>query len=148
MLKLFFAGAAVLAIAAGSVALAQQQPPAATKASAPASWSAEDINAFSDARIAALKVGLKLTPEQEKNWPAVEASIRDMAKQRVMRMNQVRSAASAGDPVAVLRTRADAMVESAASLRKLADASEPLYKSLDDAQKRRLVVLLVGARRR
>jgi hypothetical protein len=40
------------------------------------------------------------------------------------------------------------MTESAASLRKLADASEPLYKSLDDAQKRRLVALLVGGRRR
>src|SRR5439155_23574335 len=36
--------------------------------------SAEDVAAFTDARIAGLKAGLKLTPEQEKNWPAVEAA--------------------------------------------------------------------------
>ena len=34
--------------------------------------SAEQIAAFTDARIAALKAGLKLTPAQEKNWPALE----------------------------------------------------------------------------
>lgn len=144
MHKLFVAGAAVLAIAAGSAALAQQQPGAPAR---PAAWTAADVDAFSDARIAGLKAGLKLNADQEKNWPPLEASIRDMAKQRTMRMSQLRAAAATADPVAVLRTRADAMVESAASLRKLADASEPLYKSLDDAQKRRLVALLVGGRR-
>ena len=36
--------------------------------------SAEDISAFMDARIAALKAGLRLTPDQEKNWPAFEIS--------------------------------------------------------------------------
>jgi zinc resistance-associated protein len=126
MYKFLVAGAAVLAIAAGSVALAQaqQQPSAPAR---PAAWTAADVDAFSDARIAGLKAGLKLNADQEKNWPPVEASIRDMAKQRTMRMNQVRAAAATADP---------------------ADASEPLYKSLDDAQKRRLLALLVGGRRR
>jgi hypothetical protein len=144
MLKFVFAAAVAVGIAATSVAQAQQ--PAAP--ARPAAWSAADVDAFSDARIASLKAGLKLNADQEKNWPPLEASIRDMAKQRIARMTQMRAAAGAGDPVAVLRTRADAMTESAASLRKLADASEPLYKSLDDAQKRRLVALLVGGRRR
>ena len=36
--------------------------------------SAEDISAFADARIAALKAGLRLTPDQDKNWPAFEVS--------------------------------------------------------------------------
>ena len=48
--------------------------------------SAEDMKAFTDARVAALKAGLELKPEQEKNWPAVEAAIRDMAKARADRI--------------------------------------------------------------
>ena len=36
----------------------------------------------------ALKAGLKLTAEQEKNWPAVETAIRDLAKQRADRMKE------------------------------------------------------------
>ena len=42
--------------------------------------STEDRAAFVDARIAAVKAGLKLTPEQEKNWPAVESAVRDFAE--------------------------------------------------------------------
>src|SRR5271166_2054654 len=42
--------------------------------------SAEDIAAFTDARIAALKAGLELTPDQSKNWPALEQALRDMAE--------------------------------------------------------------------
>ncbi len=45
-------------------------------------------------------------------------------------------------PIARLRQGADAMTTRAASLKKLADAAEPLYKSLDDGQKRRFAVLL------
>jgi len=40
------------------------------------------------------------------------------------------------------REGADAMTQRAANLKKLADASEPLYKSLDDAQKRRFAALI------
>lgn len=40
-----------------------------------------------------------------------------------------------------LRDRADRMAETAASLKKIADAADPLYKSLDDGQKRRLTML-------
>jgi hypothetical protein len=49
-------------------------------------FSAEDFAAFTDARIAALKAGLKLTPEQEKNWPALEAALRERAKARAARI--------------------------------------------------------------
>ena len=50
----------------------------------------EDRAALTDARIAALKAGLKLTAEQEKNWPAVETAIRDLAKQRADRASAMR----------------------------------------------------------
>ena len=43
--------------------------------------------------------------------------------------------------------RADAMGQRAVALKKLADAAGPLYKSLDDNQKRRFVMLArLGAR--
>ena len=41
-------------------------------------FSQEDRAAFQDARVAALKAGLKLTPAQEKAWPAVEGALRDL----------------------------------------------------------------------
>jgi hypothetical protein len=122
---------------------------------------AEDAAAFTDARIAGLKAGLKLTPEQEKNWPAVETAIRDLAKDRADRMKTrmermaaLREARRGGDntqsgpaqprpdAIARLREGADAMTARAANLKKLADAAEPLYKSLDDGQKHRFGMLL------
>ena len=42
--------------------------------------------AFTDARVAAIKAGLRLTPEQEKNWPAFEAAYRNLAKLRTDRV--------------------------------------------------------------
>jgi hypothetical protein len=159
MLKPLLAGATALVIAGSSLVYAQQSAnsgaePETTGAREQAPrWrmSAEDAQAFTDARIAALKTGLKLTPDQEKNWPAVESAIRDLSKARLDRVNARREARRDDDrqrdPIERLRQRADRMTESAAGLKKLADASEPLYKSLDDAQKRRLMVLTRQAMR-
>ena len=47
----------------------------------------------------------------------------------------------ADDPVARLRDRADTMVATAEAMKKIADAADPLYKTLDDGQKRRLAIL-------
>ena len=53
------------------------------------------------------------------------------------------------DAIGRLRQGADAMTARAAGLKKLADAAEPLYKSLDDGQKRRFAMLLrMGGRSR
>ena len=103
--------------------------------------SVEDISAFGDARIAALHAGLKLTAEQEKNWPAVESALRDIAKQRSERFAARASADRPKDPIERLSLRADVMAQRGAALKKLADAAGPLYKSLDDGQKHRFVVL-------
>ena len=43
--------------------------------------------------------------------------------------------------MARLRDRADTMAATAAAMKKIADAADPLYKTLDDGQKRRLAVL-------
>ena len=60
---------------------------------------AADIAAFGDARIAALHAGLKLTAEQEKLWPPVEAALRDLAKQRSERFAARANAEGPKDPI-------------------------------------------------
>ena len=45
------------------------------------------------------------------------------------------------DPVTRLRDRAETMAATAAAMKKIADAADPLYKTLDDSQKRRLAIL-------
>lgn len=142
LLKTILAGTTALAIAGTTFAFAQQGPGGRGHERGPhARMSAEDVVAFGDARIAAVRAGLKLTPEQEKNWPAVEAALRDMAKQRSERFAARASADKPADPIERLSLRADAMTQQGAALKKLADAAGPLYKSLDDAQKNRLMVL-------
>src|SRR5215472_7825616 len=108
--------------------------------------SAADVAAFTDARIAAMKAGLELTPDQAKNWPAFEQAVRDMAQLRIDRIK----AREAGDqqqsqqqmsPFDRLSRRADNMAKRSAALKKVAEAGAPLYQSLDDAQKGRFVRL-------
>jgi hypothetical protein len=101
----------------------------------------EDMRAFGEARLAALKAGLTLTPEQEKNWPAFEAAARDYGKFRIDQRTAMRNAAPTRDPAERLRQRATSMADTSTVLKKLADATDPLYKSLDDNQKRRFAIL-------
>ncbi|MCZ8313342.1 Spy/CpxP family protein refolding chaperone [Phreatobacter sp.] len=107
----------------------------------------EDRAAMTDARIAGLKAMLRLTPEQERHWPALETALREAAGQRDARMTERMQRwremrenrdAARPDPVQRLRTAADRMAANAATMRKLADAAGPLYASLDEAQKRRV----------
>lgn len=111
----------------------------------------EDMRAFSEARIAALKAGLTLTPDQEKNWPAFEQAAREVAKLRIDRLSAAIEARGGGqprptDPADRLHRRAERMQQTGAALQKLADATDPLYKSLDDGQKRRFALLARFAR--
>ena len=105
--------------------------------------SAADIAAFTDARIAALKAGLELTPDQAKNWPPFEQAVRDLAQLRVQniqaRQNNDQQAPTS--PFDRLSRRADNMAKRSAALKKIADAGAPLYQSLDDTQKGRFMVL-------
>jgi zinc resistance-associated protein len=162
MMKQVLAVTFALSLTGASLALAQQGPGQQGPERGGMRWrpNAEDAAAFTDAHIASLKAGLKLTPEQEKNWPAVETAIRDLAKDRADRIkarmermaalrearrgaDNAQPAAQPGpDAIARLREGADAMTARAANLKKLADAAEPLYKSLDESQKHRFGMLL------
>lgn len=155
MKKVILAGVAAVAIIGSTAVYAQHRHHHHR-------MSIEDRAALVDAKIAAVKAGLKLSPEQEKMWPPVEAAVRDFAKQRMALANARASEREARraerdqkgsqdgkpaaadqtrDPMARLRDRADRMAETAAGLKKIADAADPLYKSLDDGQKRRLSML-------
>jgi len=146
MNKFTIAAIAALAIA-GSTAVYAQHRPWFHDHMGQMRMNPEDRAAFTDARIAAVKAGLKLNADQEKLWPPVETAVRDFAKLRTDRANARMNAKpddNAGtpdDPVARLRERADAMAASAAAMKKIADAADPLYKTLDDGQKRRLAIL-------
>lgn len=106
--------------------------------------SAEDFSALADSRIAALKAGLKLTPDQEKNWPALETALRDMGKARAANFAEHKEQMKADDrdTLDMLRHRATMLSQRAQELNKLADAAKPLYDSLDEGQKRRFGILL------
>jgi zinc resistance-associated protein len=138
MWKAIVAGTAALAIAGTSLVYAQRGRDEGRQRWQP---STEDFRAFGEARLAALKAGLILTPEQEKYWPAFEQAARDLGKLRLDRLAARRNAPASDDPVERLRQRATAMSDTGAALKKLADATDPLYKSLDENQKRRFSVL-------
>lgn len=155
MKKFTIAAIAVLSIAGSGAVYAQYHRP----------WmehvrhtrlNPEDRAAFVDARIAAVHAGLKLNADQEKLWPPVETAVREFAKLRIDRANArmnagpgdrsrdgdtSRDAGKPEDPIARLRQRAEDMGASSAALKKIADAADPLYKTLDEGQKRRLAVL-------
>jgi zinc resistance-associated protein len=166
MLKPVIAATAVLAIAGSSLAYAQQRFGGPGGFGGPRAEhrhpvSPADMAAFTDARIAALKAGLELTPDQQRNWPAFEQALRDMAQLRIQRI-EARQAAQQGGasqqnatpqqgatpqtqsqngPFDRLEKRADAMAKRSAALKKVADTGGPLYASLTDAQKERFHTL-------
>jgi hypothetical protein len=150
MRKFAIAGIAALVIAGTTAVYAQHQWSRDHRAHHQR-MSPEDRAAMADAKIAAVHAGLKLSADQEKLWPPVESAVRDLVKIKIDRAKARDAAAAAAaangndqakpDPVARLRSRADNMATTAAVLKKIADAADPLYKTLDDGQKRRLAML-------
>lgn len=146
MLKPLVVAAAALAIAGSSIVYAQHlggpDRDDARLAHQHHRMSPEDRAAFVDARIAALKAGLELTPDQAKNWPDFEKALRDMAQVRAERAAAREAAEQNPDkaraaPFDRLAQRADGMAKTGAALKRIADTGKPLYTSLDDAQKAR-----------
>ena len=155
MLKSVIAATAVLAIAGGSAVYAQHDFDAhhggwaRWQAHSRRHLSAADMAAFTDARIAALRAGLELTPDQAKNWPAFEQALRSAAQLRIKRVaaRQAQQGAPASqsetatNPFDRLAGRADNLSATGAALKTVADAGAPLYQSLTDAQKTRFRML-------
>jgi len=135
MPRMMLAGLAALAITIAPPAFAQMSM---TKTELP---SESDLKALTDLRIALIKGVLQLTPDQAKLWPAVEDAIRSRATMRAGRLAKLialRDQERVPDPIQIMNIRADGLMQRGAALKKLADAWQPLYQTLDQQQKQRL----------
>ena len=109
-----------------------------------------DFNA-TDARVGIIKAALQLTPDQEKYWPAVEEAIRARGKNQQARFERVAalrdSSPMEGNAVELMQRRADVLIQRGTDLKKLAEAWEPLYKTLSPDQKKRVAFASYAAMR-
>ena len=150
MKTLIAASLAALVSAGATYAIAQSQPAPGSdgwRAQRMERFAREDLPALTDARIAGIKAGLKLTPDQEKLWPPVEQSLRDMAAQRAEGMKRWREARAVNaqatpDMMAGLDRMVEGLKRRTDGLTKLRDAAKPLYATLDERQKRILPSLI------
>ena len=96
MLKAVVAATAAVTIAGSSMAYAQRDE----RAEGTRRWqpTTEDMRAFQAARLAALRAGLTLTPEQDKHWPAFEQAMRELQQLRLNRIAAIRDARREGRP--------------------------------------------------
>ena len=138
MSKLTIAGLMALCITGVSPVYAQSPGTTGYAQQLP---SEADLKAFNERRIEIVKFALQLTPAQEKYWPAVEEAIRirgEMRRSRLARLASLANDQRERNVIELLRERADSLSQRGASLKKLVDAWQPLYDSLDDRQKTRL----------
>jgi hypothetical protein len=150
MKKLVVVGTTALFLAASPVAIAQTPSP-----QTPERLNAADRNALTDLRIDLVKAALQLTPEQEKYWPAVESAIRSRAEDRKARIAKIQETVGRRaeqnsaevmknrDPIAFLQRRSEALAQRSADLDKLAEAWQPLYKTLSPEQRQRMTALAI-----
>lgn len=150
MMKVVVIGTAALLLAAPSIANAQAPSPAT-----PERLNAADRTSLVDMRIDLTKAALQLTPDQEKLWPPVESAIRARAEDRKARVAKISETVGRRadqnavetlrnrDPIAFLQRRSEALAQRSADLDKLAEAWQPLYKTLSPEQRQRMGALAV-----
>ena len=136
MKKIVVATLAVAALGGSVFALSA----AAAPGDPPPPGDAREMGGFMlDAHLAGMKAALKLTPDQEKNWAAFEASVRDAAQARREAMRAMRDTARGDErpsPIERMTTMADRLAKASTEIKAIAAAAKPLYDSLDDGQRR------------
>ena len=152
MLKIVVAGTTALFLAASPIANAQTSQ---TSSAAPERLNAADRNTLTDMRIDLVKAALQLTPDQEKYWPAVESAIRQGTDDRKARLAKVQETVGKRveqnsvenmrnrDPITFLQRRSEALTQRSADLDKLAEAWQPLYKTLSPEQRQRMAAIAI-----
>jgi hypothetical protein len=151
MMKIVVVGTTALFLTASSIANAQTSQ--TSSPATPERLNSADRNTLTDMRIDLVKAALQLTPEQEKYWPAVESAIRQGADDRKARLAKVQETVGKRveqnsvenmrnrDPIAFLQRRSEALAQRSADLDKLAEAWQPLYKTLSPEQRKRMGAL-------
>jgi len=104
-----------------------------------------------DARTAKMKVDLNLTGDQDKNWAGFATAMQDVSRKQADRRIALRDARAqqhgAVDVLDEMRRSADIQIEHANDRKKLADAAQPLYASLNEQQKSRFADMMFGGDR-
>ena len=154
MFKIVAAETSALFLSVSPIAYAQTTstpPPAATTEQ----LNTTDRNTITDMRVDLVKAALQLTPDQEKLWPPVESAIRARAEDRRARIAKVQETVGRRvdesrvetmrnrDPIAFLQRRSEALAQRSADLDKLAEAWQPLYKTLSQEQRQRMAALAI-----
>ena len=140
MNRLTLSAVALVVGMGGSIAYAETAAPGA-RALDEQTLTQTDLNALTDARLGVIKAALQMTPDQAKYWPAIEEAVRARAAGRLQRLKSLAALRDKGgdaDPVALLQERASNLIQRGTDLKKVADAWEPLYKTLNDEQKQRM----------
>jgi LTXXQ motif family protein len=104
------------------------------------------------ANTARIKADLRLTPEQNKNWDGFASAMNDLGqanadRQVAMRAEDAQPPKVPIDVIEQMRRQAKFMAERSVERKKLADAAQPLYASLDEQQKQRFGQELLGLSR-
>jgi len=151
MMKIVVIGTTAFFLTASSIANAQNSQ--STSSATPERLNVADRNTLTDMRVDLVKAALQLTPEQEKLWPPVESAIRQGADDRKARIAKVQETVGKRvdqnsvesvrnrDPIAFLQRRSEALAQRSADLDKLAEAWQPLYKTLSPEQRKRMGAL-------
>jgi len=104
-----------------------------------------------EVRTAKMKVDLNLTADQEKNWSGFASAMQDMSKKQADRRIAMRDARAQQhgnfDALDEMRKNADSQIERSNDRKKLADAAQPLYASLNEQQKSRFAETMFGGDR-
>ncbi len=123
MWKVGLAGIVAFAMMGSSLVFAQSE----ATLGKPTFPAAQFEGVVSYAQIARLKSELKLTPDQEPLWVAVEMAFREIGQQQFEGGSQ--------GLVQSIKTRAASIGLNVQALRRLAEAAYPLIKTLNDEQK-------------
>src|SRR3974390_1472630 len=117
--------------------------------------SAADFKKLTDLRVDLIKAALQMTPDQAKLWPPIENAIRARAENRQARLAKIVETMGKRadespievlgnrDPIAFMQRRAEALAQRSADLNKLAEAWQPLYKTLSPEQRKRMAALAI-----
>ena len=124
------------AVLAGIVALAFAAPTSALAETPASGYSLQSHggNPRLEAGISRFKSALRLTPEQHKHWPRVEAALRSLSRENDTAEEKPGFFRRVGN-------RAAEMAINGTAMRRLVSAAQPLMKSLDQDQKREAMTL-------
>ena len=105
--------------------------------------SLQDLQRSTDLRVRIAKGALQLTPEQEKYWAPFEEALKARSEGRPKRLAVLREHMRQRDVDAfqLLHERADNLAQRGAELKKIVDAGQPLWQSLNSDQKDKMRVL-------